>query len=159
VYAKSAEDLEFKVQSINFKQVASHSELIPVTMDTLSEARKQFQQDMRAKGKANTAKAVLQPGTLMTAQIDRSKIPKHFAAKPTTLIKEEQVASSIMLTGTVTTSNVSFVGPRNDPGARRNRACEFDVKLLVTSNQNILDRYMYEKVSQRSECRRYFLSS
>jgi len=129
LYEKSADDLMYKIQSINFTPVASRSGFIPVTMDTVSEARKQFQQELRAKENPNTRKAITQlGGTLMTAQIDRSKLPKQFSSRPTTLIKEEE-SSSIMAHSTV---NVSFVGPRNDPEARRTRACEFEVKLLAT---------------------------
>lgn len=122
MYGISGEDLLWKTQSINFSASGFRSDFAPVTMDTLTEAKKRLQQDLM---KATSSKLRAQPrGPVMTANVDRSRLPSQkFVAKvPTADVKQEQVAES-SLGVSVTTPNISFVGVQNDPESKKKRAC------------------------------------
>jgi hypothetical protein len=80
MYGVSAEDLLWKIQSINFTSSGPRSELRPITMDTLGEAKRLFQQGL-TDAISNKPK-VKQHVAMTTAVINRSKLPNQkFAPK------------------------------------------------------------------------------
>lgn len=132
MYVLKPDDLRFKLEAFNYKSTATLSEIMPVTMDTLSAFKTQMQQSL---SKANTSRAQPKSRNLATAaSVNRSRIPAHMIpanrSNPTVqtsgLMKQEQplttsVASSSSIT---TTSSVTFVGPSMSPQAKKKRACE-----------------------------------
>jgi len=158
MYGISAEDMVYKVEAINYKASVTGSEISPITMETLRAVEKDIQRGLSQK--ANTTKAKSQMrGSFITAQVDRSRLPKHaqqIAAKATPLqqIKQENPGetSSSSLSSSIVTTNISFIGPPTDPEAKKKRACEFKLSAYANSSNHSSDRYMYEKMSERSEC-------
>ncbi|KAF9534543.1 DNA polymerase alpha/epsilon subunit B-domain-containing protein [Crepidotus variabilis] len=135
LYSLSAEDLLYKAQAINYKSSGTSSEITPVTMDTLIAIKKQLTQVHSTKPKAKTQLR----NSLMTAQVDRSRLPNQkFAQKlPLTAVKQEYLgeSSSSALGGLGSSAaNVTFIGPKTGPADKKKRAY----------------RYMYEKISERS---------
>lgn len=132
MYVLKPDDLRFKLEAFNYKSTATLSEIMPVTMDTLSAFKTQMQQSL---SKANTSRAQPKSRNLATAaSVNRSRIPAHMIpanrSNPTVqnsgLVKQEQllttsVASSSSVT---TTSSVTFVGPSMSPQVVKKRACE-----------------------------------
>lgn len=128
MYGKSAEDLLYKVQSITFSSAVPHSELRPITMDTLVEAKRSFQQDL-ANAAPKKQKAKQHP-VMTTAVVDRSRLPNQkFASRLPAIVKQEQPPESsftVAASGLVTTAKVAFIGQPNDPESRKKRKCEMN---------------------------------
>ena len=126
-YGKTAEDLLWKIQSINFTSSGPRSEFKPITMDTLFEAKKSYQLEL-----TNAASRKPKVKQHTAAVIDRSKLPNQkFALKGSAAVKQEHPAASTSIapSGIVTTSNVAFVGQLNDPESRKKRRCEININL------------------------------
>lgn len=125
VYGVSAEDLLWKIQSINFTSSGPRSELRPITMDTLGEAKRLFQQGL-TDAISNKPK-VKQHTAMTTAVVNRSKLPnQRFATKVPAIVKHErlpELGSIVAQSGLLTTSNVTFIGQPNDLESRKKRSC------------------------------------
>ncbi|KAF4617164.1 hypothetical protein D9613_005990 [Agrocybe pediades] len=140
-YNMEPETLRYKIEAANYRPSATTSQIIPITMDTLSAVRTQLKQDM-TKG---MKKAQVKVGGLNTAVVDRTKLNPSFGGrvfpgvglqKLAAPVKQEAQGDPMIWSSTSTTSsNVTFTGPRTDPEARKKRAY----------------RYMFEKISERSE--------
>lgn len=132
IYGISAEDLLWKIQSINFTSSGPRSELRSITMDTLSEAKRLLQQDL-TNAISKKPKVKLQTG-MATAVINRSKLPNQkLAPKVPAITKQEQPPESsftIAPLGFVITSNVNFIGPPSDLESKKKRKCEITIDSL-----------------------------
>ena len=142
------------------------SEIVPITMETLTAFKAQMQRDMAREG-AKKAQ-VKARGDMTTANVNRSRFPGQMmnqaramdvdpvgpstslgagtaaAASP---VKKEPVTISLNLAP----SHVVFQGAKTDPESRKRRACESYIYHCVNVDSCIADRYMYEKISERSE--------
>ncbi|KAH9480575.1 DNA polymerase alpha subunit B [Psilocybe cubensis] len=142
MYVISPEDFRFKVEAMNYKPSTTRSEIMPITMETLSGVKTQIQQNL---AKANAPRAQNASRGLNTAQVDRNRfitgMGRGFSNKTVVQplpVKQEgtEVESGwVHRSNTVQTSNVSFVGPSSDAESRKKRAY----------------RYMFEKISERSD--------
>lgn len=128
MYNLEPSNLFWKLEALNYNQLAAQSSISHVTMDTLSAVKTQIQQGM-AKENKNNKKAQSKSGT---AQVDRSKLPAHMARSlaqasgPTAVqIKQEQLRDRISTTNNVsTTTTVTFHGPKSDQESKKKRACK-----------------------------------
>ncbi|TFK40723.1 DNA polymerase alpha/epsilon subunit B-domain-containing protein [Crucibulum laeve] len=134
-YSMSAEDLLWKLEAINFKPSATYSEISPITKETIAILRTQLQRDL-------SSKVQVKPRQNANAMVNRFQMPPNMrrgmnvgmsTASParTPSVKTEQVEDSIAYTS----SSVVFKGPKSDAQSKKRRAY----------------RYMYEKISERSE--------
>lgn len=132
MYGVSAEDLLWKIQSINFTSSGPRTELRPITMDTLGEAKRLFQQGL-TNAISNKPK-VKQHTAMTTAVINRSKLPNQkFATKVSAIVKQErlhELGSTVAQSGSVSTSNVAFIGQSNDLESRKKRNCTTSIVTL-----------------------------
>ncbi|KAJ3512303.1 hypothetical protein NLJ89_g3597 [Agrocybe chaxingu] len=139
MYVLEPESLLWKLQALNYNASTTHSEITPITMDTLSAVKTRIQQDL---AKEISRKAQPKPRAFATAIVDRSKLSKPMAqrynpAAPSAQVKQESVreTNSAIRSNNIVTTNVSFSGPSTDSEVKKKRAY----------------RYMYEKISERSE--------
>lgn len=131
MYVINPEDFRFKVEAMNYKPSTTRSEIMPITMETLSGVKTQIQQSL---AKANTPRAQHASRGLNTAHVDRnrfiSQMDRGFsnkgAVQPFAVKQERSDVESnwASRSNVVQTSNVSFVGPPSDAESRRKRACE-----------------------------------
>jgi len=155
MFALDAETLRFKLEALNYKQSAAIYRLTPITMDSLITLKTQIQQGL---AKENARKVQPKTRGSATAQIDRSRIPSHMnrnVVKPDPQMKQEHSVEPSKLTTLVNNSNISnvvFVGPPSDSGATKKRACKWSINCdRYLTLYSITDRYMYEKISEKSE--------
>ncbi|CAA7261468.1 unnamed protein product [Cyclocybe aegerita] len=139
MYVLEPESLLWKLQALNYNASTTHSEITPITMDTLAAVKTRIQQDLT---KEISRKAQPKPRAFATAIVDRSKLSKPMAqrynpAGSLPQVKQESLGetSSAVRSNNIVTTNVTFLGPSTDPEVRKKRAY----------------RYMYEKISERSE--------
>ena len=155
VYDLEPTDLFWKLEALNYNQPATRSGISHITMDTLSAVKTKIQQDL-AKGNRNNKQT---HSKSTTAQVNRLKLPAHMARSiaqasvPTAVqMKQEQLGNGISITSNIsTTATVTFHGPKLDQESKKKRACELEPSILIPIPTWLVDRYMYEKIFERSE--------
>ncbi|RDB17930.1 DNA polymerase alpha subunit B [Hypsizygus marmoreus] len=138
-YNLGAEDLKFKWEASNFKSSSTRSEISPFTLDSLLALREQMRCDVTRDSAKKPQKRMVT--TTNTAMVNRSRIPANMLKNVNPAISSvgnAQVKSEpgYGLAGPSTgRSAVVFKGPAMDALSRKTRSY----------------RYMYEKISERSE--------
>lgn len=137
MYVIQPDDLRFKLEAFNYKATATLSEIMPITMVTLSAFKTQMQQSL---SKANTSRAQPKSRNLVAASVNRSRIPAHMvppnrsnpSVQTSGPVKQEQfLTTSIASSSSISkTSNVTFVGPSMSPQAVKKRACELFLRYI-----------------------------
>ncbi|KAF8158218.1 DNA polymerase alpha/epsilon subunit B-domain-containing protein [Crassisporium funariophilum] len=141
MYNLDPDGLYYKLEAINYKASTTSSGFSPITIDTISAVKSRLQKDL-----ANESTGRAQPKNkgLTTAQVDRSRMPSHMVRNLATAsgsaamrMKQEHAGESSMAGSgsSSSTGNVALVGPPSDLESKKKRAY----------------RYMYEKISERSE--------
>ncbi|TFK20610.1 alpha DNA polymerase [Coprinopsis marcescibilis] len=140
-------DLRYKLEAMNYKSTNTRTEILPITLDTLKAFKAQMRRDMtRESTKKVQVKARV---AAVTASVDRSKLPNQLmnqgramdvdyseptsSGLPARQFKKEPLAGGITLSTGPT--HVVFEGAKNDVQSRKRRGY----------------RYMYEKISERSQ--------
>jgi len=145
-YDLEPETLRYKIEAANYRPSATSSQIVPITMDTLSAVRTQLKQDMTKDMK----KAQVKVGGLNTAKVDLKKLNptmggrsfSNIALQKSVLpIKQESQGDPMNWSSISTSSsNVTFVGPRTDLEARKKRACE---QIMSVSQEAFVDSHMF----------------
>ncbi|RXW23407.1 hypothetical protein EST38_g2463 [Candolleomyces aberdarensis] len=150
IYHIPPTDLKYKLEALNYRAGATMSEIVPITLETLTAFKAQMQRTMAREG-AKKAQ-VKARGDMATASVNRSRFPGQMmnqaramdvdpvgpstsssagTAAASTPVKKEPVTISFNLPA----SHVVFQGAKTDTESKKRRAY----------------RYMYEKISERSE--------
>lgn len=146
------EGLLWKLEALNFKSSSTRSEISPITLDSIGMLKIQLQREM---SKEVVKRVQTKPRGPTTAVVNRSRMPPNMgrslaAVTPTApvRVKNEQAGE----TKVSSEPSVDFIGPSSDPDAKKKRACEQAIlPHFYKTNSSALDRYMYEKISERSE--------
>ncbi len=149
IYQQTPEDLFYKWESIHLN-LSSRSEIRPpFTMDSVASLKASLN-----RGLATGSKKA-QPKT-KTMKGGRNLNPA-FAARYSgatshgTTVKTEPDAMIVDIPSRASAA-VTFKGPKEDMTYRKRRACKFATySPYREARMTLADRYMYEKVSERSE--------
>ncbi|KAG6910686.1 hypothetical protein DXG01_008730 [Tephrocybe rancida] len=137
IYNLSAETLLYKWEALNFRPSATRSEISDFTMESIVALKAQIQRDIAKENAKRPQHRTMT--TANTAMINRSRLPpnmhKGAAASQRSGVVPVKMEEGFGVPGPSTSSSVSFRGPPMDPSSRKSRSY----------------RYMYEKVSERSE--------
>ncbi|KAF9013340.1 DNA polymerase alpha/epsilon subunit B-domain-containing protein [Cyathus striatus] len=132
------EDLKWKLEALNFRPSATRSELTPITLDSISTLKKKLQRDL---AKDNAKKLQVRQRNSENAVVNRSRLPSSMGRNTNAgvAISVPKVSGAVKIENGESViahlSSVLFRGPELDLASRKNRAY----------------RYMYEKISERSE--------
>ncbi|KAF6757583.1 alpha DNA polymerase [Ephemerocybe angulata] len=144
IYHITPTDLKYKLEAMNYKASNTGTEIMPITIETLNAFKAQTQRNM---ARETTKKAQLKArGGATTANVNRARLPAQLmnqgramdvdagpsgSSTAATPVKKEPVAITLNLAP----SHVVFQGAKMDAESKKRRGY----------------RYMYEKISERSE--------
>ncbi|KAJ3517623.1 hypothetical protein NMY22_g13921 [Coprinellus aureogranulatus] len=146
IYHISPTDLKYKLEAMNYKASNTGTEIMPITKETLSAFKQQLQRNMARE--TSKMKAQVKAKSGVTANVNRTRLPGSLmnqpramdvdapgpsgsGSAPAPVVKKEPVTISLNLEP----SHVVFQGAKMDTESKKRRAY----------------RYMYEKISERSE--------
>ncbi|EAU86107.1 alpha DNA polymerase [Coprinopsis cinerea okayama7 len=145
-YNLDPSDLQYKLEAMNYKATNTRTEILPITLETLRTFRTQLQRGL-ANESMKRAQLKARPGA--TASVDRSRLPSQLmnqaramdidrpgpssASSSSSPMQVKKEAAGITLS--LGPTHVLFEGAKMDSESRKARAY----------------RYMYEKISERSE--------
>lgn len=142
-FSLTAEDLLWKVEANNYSARNNLSEFTPVTMDTLGAIKKQLSQS-QTKGTRTQMKSRQSQQAEVNLRAAPSTLKAAMAVK-----KEEPSTQRFLEAGS---PSVTLIGPDMNRDAKKRRACELCVIELAQLHSFVFsDRYMYEKLIDRSE--------
>lgn len=119
----SPENLQYKLEALNFKSSTTRSEISPVTLDSLLALKAQMQRDLTREKK-------VQPRTTVTANVNRFRMPTALNRNvnlPGVPSSGRSAVAQIKQEGVQVAgpSRVVFSGPKQDEEGREQRACEY----------------------------------
>lgn len=161
IYHISPTDLKYKLEAMNYKASNTGTEISPITKETLSAFKQQMQRNM---ARETTKKAQVKAKAGVTANVNRARLPGGMmnqqramdvdppgpsgsGSAPAPVVKKEPVTISM----NSTPSHVVFRGAKMDTESKEMRACASTPLFYEPACLPIPDRYMYEKISGRSE--------
>lgn len=156
IFNLSPENLLWKWEALSYSSTRSFATF---TMDSAYSLKAQIQRDMAAENSKKQKVQSNMNGSMSRGRIPGSMKPGGATIHPTstmmTASKSRLVFGGVKqeMSDIAGPSRVAFKGHNNDETSREKRVCEFGMAIpsLYQRLRTSLDRYMYDKVSERSE--------
>ena len=146
------EDLSYKWEALSYN--STHT-LNVFTMESAAALKAKIHQDLaKENAKKQKGRARLAGGVIRSrAPVMKASHPRAMASSSSTSTTGGTVKEEVKMEGIIAgPSSVDFKRPIVDPTSKTNRACKHPVDWSISPYlRHFVDRYMYEKVIERSE--------